>query len=245
MEQKTRTSGAAFIKSGQHGFTLVELMIVLLVSGLIMAAVVTAYITQQRIYLAQEQVAEMQQNIRAALYIMTRDIRMAGYDRDGAAGAGVALANVNQFGFTKDITDTAGNDDEGDGLLDGPNEDIIYGFDPAEDADNDGVADDFADDGQASLGRDTGGGFQPIAENIHAIEFRYLDEDGNALPFPVGTNDIRSVQISLLAVAGQPDRNFVNNATYTMASGNTLGPFNDNFRRRLLITTIQCRNLGI
>ncbi|MBV5326183.1 MAG: prepilin-type N-terminal cleavage/methylation domain-containing protein, partial [Chlorobium sp.] len=47
-----------------EGFTLVELMITMLLAGIITAAVYSAYRTQQRSYVTQEQVAELQQNIR-------------------------------------------------------------------------------------------------------------------------------------------------------------------------------------
>ena len=70
-----------------RGFTLVELLIALAVSGIIMTGIFSAFKTQQDSYLAQEQVAEMQQNLRASLYIMTREIRMAGYD--GGNGSSV------------------------------------------------------------------------------------------------------------------------------------------------------------
>ena len=63
-----------------RGFTMVELLITMLISGVIMAAIYSAYTAQQRTYLAQQQVAGMQQNIRAGLDIMVRELRMAGYD---------------------------------------------------------------------------------------------------------------------------------------------------------------------
>ncbi len=235
----------------EGGFTLVELMITVLIAGLIMAAVMAAYISQQRTYLAQEQVAEMQQNIRAALHIMTKEIRMAGYDRDGSAGAGITTASPSQMGFTQDI--------DSDGELDGPDETIIFGFANTDDADGDGIA----DIGAAPLGRDPGTGFQAIAENIEAIQILYLDRNNNplnrfdtAVP-PATVSDIRAVQISILARAAQPDQNHFNNNTYTTppdSDGNVVNwgpganpaPNNfDNFRRRFVTTTIQCRNLGL
>ena len=105
---------------------------------------------------------------------------------------------------------------------------------PDVDSDGDGTPDPLP------LGRQTGGGgYQDIAENIQALEFRYLDANG-AVTAAIG--NIRSVQISILARAGQPDRNFNNTMTYTAASGANWGPYNDNFRRRLLITNVQLRN---
>lgn len=209
------------------GFTLVELLIALAISGLLMSGVYTAFKTQQDSYLTQEQVAEMQQSMRAGLYMMTRDIRMAGYDPRNSLNAGITLATVSQFGFSRD-------EDGGGNTL----ETITFGFDNANDTDNNGIA----DAGSAQLERDVNaGGFQPLAENIHALEFRYLDSDGNAT---ATLADIRSIQISILARARQSDRNYTDTNTYQTASNTVWGPFNDNFRRRFQITTVNLRNMG-
>jgi type IV pilus assembly protein PilW len=214
-------------------------MVAVAISGIVMAAIYSAYLTQQRTYLAQEQVAEMQQSIRAALDIMVREIRSAGYDPSRSAGAGITTASVGQLSFTRD--------NNGDGDTTDPSEMIDYGFsaDDKFDDDRNGVPDiDNESDGVLSLGRQIGGaaGYQPIGDNIERIEFRYLDSAGAVTAIPA---DIRSVQISILARGGQPDQNFTNTMTYTAASGTNWGPFNDNFRRRLLITTVQCRNMGL
>lgn len=236
------------------GFTLIEIMITLAISGIIMAAIYSAYISQQRTYLAQEQVVEMQQNLRAALDMLARETRMAGYDPTGGSGADITTANTGQLSFTQDITDNAGTGD-GDGDLADNGEVIDYGFSVADDADRNGIPDADADgDGipdVVDLCRQTnGGGYQSIAENIQAIEFRYLDAAGAVTATPA---DVRSVQISILARASRPDPDFTNNMTYTPASGVAWdlngaaagSAPNDNFRRRLLITTVQCRNMGL
>jgi type IV pilus assembly protein PilW len=219
----------------QTGFTLVELMIAVAISGIVVAAIYSAYLTQQRTYLAQEQVAEMQQSIRAALDIMVREIRSAGYDPLKSAGAGISTASAGQLSFTRD--------NNGDGDTTDPSEMIDYGFsaDANFDTGRDGVPD---NGGVLSLGRQIGGGggYQPIADSIERIEFRYLDAAGAVTAILL---NIRAIQISVLARAGQADQNFTNNMTYTSASGANWGPYNDNFRRRLLITTVQCRNMGL
>lgn len=230
-----------------QGFTLVELMITVAISGMIMAAVYSAYLAQQRTATAQRQVVEMQQNIRAAMNVMMQEIRMAGYDPTDDANASILTAGVGRMGFTQDITDDDGDGDS-DGDVGDANENVTYGFKDADDATLDGVA----DAGVASLGRNTGSGFQPIAENIQAIELRYLDDNGVVT---ADLNDIRTVQISILARAGNPDPKFTNATEYRPASGGVwdlngaatgnANPPNDNFRRRLMITTVQCRNMGL
>jgi type IV pilus assembly protein PilW len=225
----------------EQGFTLVELMIAMAVGGIVMAAVMTSFLSQHRSYLAQDDVVEMQQNVRVAMDMLTRDIRSAGYDPTNNAGAGITTALAGQISFTQDTN--------GDGDTADSGEIIDIGFSPAagKDADRNGIPDTVVAGvpEPLSLGRQTGGAgnYQPMAENIQAIEFQYLDEDGNVT---ATLANIRSIQISILAVAGRPDQNFTNTMTYTAASGAIWGPYNnDHLRRRLLITTVQCRNLGL
>jgi prepilin-type N-terminal cleavage/methylation domain-containing protein len=63
----------------EKGFTLVELLVAMAISGIVVAAVYTAFITQQKSYTVQDQVAETQQNARVGLDLIAREVRMAGY----------------------------------------------------------------------------------------------------------------------------------------------------------------------
>lgn len=215
------------------GFTLVELMMTILVFSVIIAAVYATHISQQRVYLAQDQVAEMQQNLRAAFSLMTSGIHMAGYDPSGNANAGITVALAGRLHLTTDI-------DENE-IISGPQENIDFGFSPTKDSDGDGIPDGTPN--PASIGKQNGtGGYQPIADNIQAAEFLYLDSAGVVT---IVITDIRSVQITLLARASRSDKKFINSMTYTTPSGQIWGPYNDNFHRRMLTKIILCRNLGI
>ncbi|MBP1739765.1 MAG: hypothetical protein H6Q48_2058 [Deltaproteobacteria bacterium] len=77
----------------KKGMTLVELLIVLAVSSLLMAAIFGSFIHQQKSYAVQDQVIDLQQGLRAAVDRMTREIRMAGYGGDILETFG----NVNTF----------------------------------------------------------------------------------------------------------------------------------------------------
>ena len=85
-----------------------------------------------------------------------------------------------------------------------------------------------------------------LADNVEAIEFNYILANGSTTlsPSTSDLNEIRSVQVSLLARTSNPTPDFVHNASYTTASGAVWTPPQDNFRRRLILTTIHCRNLG-
>lgn len=227
------------------GFTLVELLIVMLLGGIIMAAVMTSFLSQHKSYIVQDGVVEMHQNLRVVMDMISSDIRSAGYNPAGITNnIGIITATAGRLGFTRDLN--------GDGDTNDSEEAITYGFSLANDAAIDGIA----DAGSAPLGRNTGtadgiggSGFQQLGQNFQAIEFLYVLDDGTQTLAPTAAQLglIRSVMVSVLAVSSEPDQNFTNSMTYTSASGATWGspPFNDNIRRRILTTTIKCRNLGL
>ena len=64
---------------GKEGVTLIELLVALVICGIIIAGIYRVFIAQTRAYTVQDQVVEVQQNIRGAMELMLRDIRMAGY----------------------------------------------------------------------------------------------------------------------------------------------------------------------
>ena len=211
-------------KQNENGFTLVELLVAMAISVIVMASIGYVYYTQQKSYVAQEQISAMQQNLRAAMYYMEREIRMAGFDPTQSDTPGIQTASPNTMRFTLDITDDT---DTGppDGDTGDANEDITYSL-----ADNDG-------DGDNDLERNG----NLIAENIDALDFVYLDSNGG----PIATiSDIRSVQVTIVARTGKGDPGFTNNTTYLNQQGTTIytAP-GDNKRRRRLTTTIKCRNL--
>jgi hypothetical protein len=56
-----------------------ELMVALAVTGLLLAAGYSIFLTQQKSWATQERVAEIQQEARAVMNLLMRDIRMAGH----------------------------------------------------------------------------------------------------------------------------------------------------------------------
>lgn len=61
------------------GFTLIEILITMAVVSIIMVAVIAAFNIQQKSQVKQQLIAEVQQNARAAMYMIARDIRMTGF----------------------------------------------------------------------------------------------------------------------------------------------------------------------
>ena len=68
---------------GRKGVTLIELMIALAISAALVAALYGTFLTQQHTYVVQDDVLDMQQNVRVALNEMIREIRMAGFGNMG------------------------------------------------------------------------------------------------------------------------------------------------------------------
>jgi type IV pilus assembly protein PilW len=170
------------------GFTLIELMIVLLVTSIIMGVAYSIFSSQQKSYTIQKSVVEIQQSLRAGMYYLTREARLAGYQEEGQDIAGILQARPGRFQFTMDIFDNIGADDwdeigDNDDTLTSPGENIIYHL--SDDSDNDGLPDALTSDGTPvpdTLLRDDviQGTSAILIDSVEAIGFAYaydLDSD--------------------------------------------------------------------
>jgi len=62
------------------GITLAEILIALVLTGILSAVMFKIYINQHHVWLIQDRVIDMQQNARAAMDELTRQLRQAGYE---------------------------------------------------------------------------------------------------------------------------------------------------------------------
>jgi len=218
--------------SWNQGFTLIELLLAIVVFGIVVGAIYATYASSQRSYSRVSQTSYMVQNIRAALSIMEREIRMAGYDPTGNANAGINFAGPTSITITQDINsdgDTADSD-----------ETVTYAL---SDFDGDGDNDLTREITYKDNNNEYKNEIELLAENIDAINFVYLDEDGAA---PANASDIRSVQITIVARTSKQDPGYIDTQNYTNQQGTEiLGAQNDHYRRRVLTTEVRCRNLGL
>ena len=234
-----------FVFNNKKGFTLLELLVAMMISTIVMAAIYATYRAQLRSHITQQALVEMQQNARAAMFAMEREIKMAGFDPSGDADAKILIVDVAQIKFQIDRNED-GNPAPAPGT--DQNEQIRYAL--------------TADGG---LGREVwgppegAGTLQTVAENIEILEFICLDEDGVVIPIPldyaivpdrIELARIRSIQITLIARSGANVpvlmMKHTDHKTYTNQQGDQLlvDP-DDDFRRIVLTADIQCRNLGI
>lgn len=214
---------------GQPGFTLVELMIALLIGGIVLAAIMTSFRGQHATYLSQDQVVEMQQNIRVAMNVMARDIRYAGFDPNENLGAKISTAKEDELVFSR------ARDDDHEQL-----EFIRYQLYTAYSG---------TDRARSALGlsrNDSLAGLtnMAVAEHIEKLEFYYIMDGSRSLnPASSELDEIQGVEISMLARAANEDRRYTDTKTYETASGVKLGPYNDGYRRRLHIFSVNFRNM--
>ena len=186
-------SGSANPEYRNGGFTLVELLVVLSLQGILLGAVVMSFTSQLTVHRRQEQMSEMQQVARAALDLMTREARMAGYNPRGVELVGT----THDPGALRILADLNGDGDTTDS-----NENIVYAHDPA----------------TLRLTRNTGGGRQSVAEQVEAFALEYRDQNGVATE--VGA-EIRQLWIQITTRIAQPDPRYGSNGgyrTYTLDS---------------------------
>ncbi len=155
------------------GFTLLELMVALFVSLILVGAVYATYSVEQRSYLKQRLIADVQQNVRGTLLILQRHIRLA-----GSANASNGITSV-------ELVDLSGNPDtngfpsislQGDFDLDGNSDTAVFRLY------------DFMGDGFNDMGLNfNGGGTQLLAEGIQAVGLAYaIDDDGDGVLDTIG-----------------------------------------------------------
>lgn len=177
-------------KDKQLGFSLIEVLISMAIGMVIIGALTSTFVSQRRSYDVQQQITEAVQMARAAMNMMQSEVRLAGYDPTEAGFSGIPYSST-QLQVLSDLNS--------DGDTSDSNENITYAHYDATD----------------EIKRNTGGGFQPFANNIQSFTFSYLNADGNTA---TNSTDIRQVQINITVRTKDPDPNYESNNGYRTIS---------------------------
>lgn len=252
--------------NNMRGFTLVELMIVVLLTAIAVIAIYRGYTAFSHSADVQEQIIEMQQNLRIGMDWLEKDLRRAGMTEEdtelifvsGVKQPGFLTAtNTTAAGFTPgdpivEVVMDLGNgvsgfDDDGDGLTDEEDETRVGDGD----ADDDGERIYYKLDG-LDLKRHVWDGAayndQTIITNVSALNFVYLDVGGN--PTAV-LGDIDTVEITMVVRTTNEDYRITNRERYANQLGTWVWPAitdptpNDNFRRRVMSKRVKIRNANL
>jgi len=253
------------ILKSQRGFTLTEILVTLVLVGIFSSAMLSLYITNTRDYTVQTQVVDVQQNLRAAISMMAKDLRMAGFDPSHKANAGVLTAGTDAIAVTMDLNEDWDVADSGESIsysLSGgnlirtagaadtvANNVVACGFAYAFDANEDGQLDTDAG-GRVHWAIPGAGGnwFELDANNDDQITpADDTDGDGtiNAVDtgIPVKQADIRAVRIWILAQSDSQEQGFTNPRSFVV-SDKVLSP-GDGFHCRDVTTIVKLRNMGL
>ncbi len=249
-QQRNHPEAARSCLGCHRGFTLVELIVVIGIFSVVMAAIYSVFVRSNRVYISQEEVVAAQQEARSALDILGREIRMAGFIAEnnkkgqsgqitaaawaGNADSAIEIAEVDDIAKTTTLafksnldgadTDLDGNDDT---------EAVRYVYYHSDHA---------TASRQNTLYRETltwsggvwanpgGVGEQLFLENIQNLTLTYQMADGTSNTAPANLEDIRGVVINLVAQTAH--------AVEPYEGGKFV-------RTRQLISFIQIRNLGL
>lgn len=182
------------------GFTLMELMVAIGLGMVVLASVATTFTAQTRSYSAQEQINQMEQNLRGALDIMAREIKMAGYKPNGGTVTGVVSYSSTGLTIQADL------DASGTVLSSGTGsstayEQIAYAYDST----------------NKKITRQVGDGdVTTLAENISAFSFSYYKAQSgtSAAATASAASEIRQIVISLTGQTAKPDPSYTSNGGY-------------------------------
>lgn len=177
------------IKSGQSGFTLVEVLIVTMLSSLLLTGVVMLFTTASRTYSGEDIKTGARQDARAAFDLMVTELTMAGFNPTQSANftaftvssptAIVPTIQASQLRIFMDLPPDTVN--PADGVITaGSNEDITYSL------------------SGTNLQRNG----QTVIPNVTNLSFTYRDSNGVVTATAAG---IRQIDVTMTVRASAPD----------------------------------------
>ncbi|MEJ5358792.1 MAG: prepilin-type N-terminal cleavage/methylation domain-containing protein [Desulfobacterales bacterium] len=158
----------------ESGFSMVEMLLVLAALSILFGAIYSGFERLNRSYTAENVKAAAQQSARIGVEMMVQDIRLAGLDPLGTAGAGIVEATPTRLQYTADVNY--------DGLLDGDFENIAYALNGNR------------------LEQTSHLGTEVLLDHVSQLQFSYFDAAGVPIPeadLAARRLDIRAIEITL------------------------------------------------
>ncbi|MEW5734209.1 MAG: prepilin-type N-terminal cleavage/methylation domain-containing protein [Thermodesulfobacteriota bacterium] len=173
-------------KAPDPGFSLIELLVAMALGLLVLTGLSSTFLMQNKTYDVQQQINEMMQTTRAALDMIGREVRMAGYDpaRGGVTGI---VYDTSKLRINADLN--------GDGDTGETNERIWYTYDSS----------------NKRIIRRKGDVDDEFANDITSFSYAFLDQNGAAT---TNSANIRQVRISITARTAKPDFQYPQNNGY-------------------------------
>jgi len=150
------------------GFSLIELLIVMAVSMILLTGAISVFSNQTKVYSGQQQQLNVIQDSRLAIDVLTTDIRMAGFKKNGATLTGISTATATSIRVLADLNQ--------DGVItSGGDEDISYSYDVD----------------TKILSRNN----QEFLRNIETFNLSYTLADGSTTQAPSDLTKIRRIKV--------------------------------------------------
>ncbi|MEW6188013.1 MAG: prepilin-type N-terminal cleavage/methylation domain-containing protein [Thermodesulfobacteriota bacterium] len=284
----------------QTGFTLVELLVAIATGALLVSAIYSLFIMQNHSYANQNNVADMQQNVRIAMSVLSSDLRMAGYGfsingtyisptnttvyavtptnssiapdsitiRYGVNGTTLSAAITNSTGAALQVTGTSGFV-SGDFVIisDGQNAACLQlnGAPAGNMLPYAATAVNIFPSGGFAAGsnvyvlrqvsyqvsnnilqsRTDNGAWQNVVNYVEDLQLAYRGTStpvGTWVdnPIPVNQTTLNNIQLNIMSRTGMADSKFTGQRP---ALRDHSAGLSDNFRRRVLTSTVRTRNL--
>jgi len=245
-------------KHKQHGFTLIEIMIAITIGLVMLAGVLQISQANKESSRLQRNMGFVQENMRIAMELLTRDIRMAGFNGTSANPiASPQPAFINVVAPTADIP--AVNDDPRSRTADGGadnNDQITLTYNSDTDClgqDTPGLIaiNHYFISNNRLMCRGNIGVAQPLVDNVESLQILYgenTDDDPRSANRYVRADQIGnmanvvSVRIGMRFISRrEPVRSAVDTNSYALLDADSFVP-NDRLLRREITTTVSLRN---
>jgi type IV pilus assembly protein PilW len=180
----------------ERGMSLIELLVAMVILGIVLAGVTTYIADQVKTVRQQEMLANTQQNLRAAMDLITRDLRSAEYDvtnnpttspfrefQTATDTQVIFYTDINGNGAINNIT-TRSDSNEVKGYLKRSAQDSIY----------------------IQVRDAAPKTWEAVAGNIQTLRFTYYDINDDSMAFPIQGQRLRDIFKVRVAIQARTPR---------------------------------------